>query len=335
MALTGKRKAATLLVNLDAAIASNLLKGLPQEEIQEIAVEMARIGSSGSRDKKEESKVTREFSNVLRKSQSQSRGLSIKGLLNEMLASILDKDKAEETQSQIRKVTEKEDFFAPIRSASTDELVLALEGEHPQTVAVILSELELKKAQEILPRLNEEICSKAVWKMAKPAPLTAGVKRRMASIVSERLESFKGENLVVVKKPQETLRKLAIMLNDVEKNLRDLLLNDMSKHDEETSAMIRRLMVTFEDIPTIADRSLQEALRAVEPGKLAIALYGADGETAQKIRSNISERVAGMVDEESSLMQEPLENEILDAREEIVKTLREANEEGTLRRVKQ
>jgi hypothetical protein len=38
-----------------------------------------------------------------------------------------------------------------------------------------------------------------------------------------------------------------------------------------------------------------------------------------------------MVDEEASLMQEPLQKEILDAREEVVKPLRDANEEGKLR----
>ncbi len=53
----------------------------------------------------------------------------------------------------------------------------------------------------------------------------------------------------------------------------------------------------------------------------------------QKIRSNISERAAATIDEEMSLMQEPLEKEILDAREEVVNPLREANEAGTLRRV--
>jgi len=40
-----------------------------------------------------------------------------------------------------------------------------------------------------------------------------------------------------------------------------------------------------------------------------------------------------MLDEEASLMQEPLEKEVLDAREEVVRPLREANEEGTLRMV--
>ncbi|OLS29568.1 MAG: hypothetical protein ThorAB25_15920, partial [Candidatus Thorarchaeota archaeon AB_25] len=48
--------------------------------------------------------------------------------------------------------------------------------------------------------------------------------------------------------------------------------------------------------------------------RLAVALYGADEEISQKIRSNISERAAAMLDEETSLMQEPLEKEVLDAR---------------------
>ena len=38
---TGKHKAATLLMNLDSATASELLQGLASEEIEELAVEMA------------------------------------------------------------------------------------------------------------------------------------------------------------------------------------------------------------------------------------------------------------------------------------------------------
>ena len=90
-------------------------------------------------------------------------------------------------------------------------------------------------------------------------------------------------------------------------------------------------MIVWEDISSIADRSMQEVLRSVESGKLAMALYGADDDIKQKIMSNISERAVQMIEEEMSLMQEPLEEEILDARELVVGPLRKANEEGTLR----
>lgn len=330
MSLTGKQKAAMLLMSLDAATAAELLKGVDPDEIQDIAMELARIDVSKEHNFKEQAKVTREFCKSLQ--QKEAPQFSIKGFFDEMLVNALGKEKAEQIQAQIKKATLQNELFSKIRSAGTDELVLALEGEHPQTIAVILSELAPKKSQEVLSLLGEEVCLKAVCKMTTPDVLGAGVKQRMASIVSDRLKSLKGETLVVRPGQEaQNLRKLALMLSGLEKDLRDQLLSEISKQDEETGKKVRNLMITWEDIPTIADRSLQEALRSVDSGKLAVALYGSDEEVAQKIRSNISERAVAMLDEEASLMQEPLEKEILDAREEVVNPLREANEEGKLR----
>jgi flagellar motor switch protein FliG len=331
MALAGKQKAAMLLMSLDAATVTELLKGLNVEEIQEIAMELARINSSKQHDVKEQAKIVQEFCKLLQEKQAH---FNMRSFLDEMLVKVLDKDKVKQIQSQIKNATEKKDLFADICSAGTDELVLALEDQHPQTIALVLSELPPKKSQEVLAILNEESRLKAVCKMTSPDVLAAGVKRRMASMVSERLRSFKGE--ATVARPgrhEQNLRKLAIVLSGLEKDLRDQLLGEISKNDEETATKIRTLMVTWEDITSIADRSLQEALRTVESSKLAVALYGANEEIAKKIRSNISERAVAMLDEEVSLMQEPLLKEVLDAREEVVKPLREANEAGTLRMV--
>lgn len=327
MALSGKQKAAMLLMSLDTVTAAELLRGLPPDDIQDIAIELARIDTSEQRDLKEQARVAREFYNCLQ--QRQTQRFSARAFLNEMLAGILDKDRADQIQSQIRETIEKKDLFADVRQASTDELVLALEGEHPQTIAVVLSELVPKKSQEVLALLNEESRLKAVCKMTNPELVGNRVKQQIASTISRRLKSLKGETLV--EKPEQTLRKLAIVLSGLERELRDQMLEAIAKQDEETARMVRRLMITWEDIPSVANRSLQEALRAVDASKLAVALHGADEEIAQKIRSNISERAMATLDEEISLMQEPLEKEVLDAREEVVKPLREANEEGKLR----
>jgi flagellar motor switch protein FliG len=332
--LTGRQKAALLLMSLDAATAAELLKGIDAEEIQDIAIELAKIDASRQANSKDQAKVAREFCKSLQEKQAPQ--FSMKGFFDEMLVNALGKEKAEQIQSQIKKATLHNEMFASIRSASTDELVLAMEGEHPQTIAVILSELPPKKSQEVLSLLGEKVRLKAVCKMTNPDVLGAGVKQRMASIVSERLKNLKGETIAIKPGQQnQNLRKLAIMLSGLEKDLRDQMLAEISKQDEETAKTVRNLMVTWEDIPSIADRSLQEALRTVETGTLAMALYKADEEIVQKIRSNISERAVSMVDEEISLMQEPLEKEVLDAREEVVKPLRDANEEGKLRFVGQ
>lgn len=327
MAFSGKQKAAMLLMSLDTLTAVELLKGLDADEIQEIAIELARIDASGQRDVKEQAKIIREFCNSLNLEQDQK--FSVRSFLNEMLVNILDKEKIEQIQSQVKIATEKKDVFLDIRSASTDELVLALDGEHPQTIAVVLSELPTKKSQEVLSLLGEEVRLKAVCKMTNPEIIGSGVRQRMAATVTKRLKSFKGET--VVEKPEQALRKLALVLSGLERDIRDQMLAEIGKNDEETAAMVKRLMITWEDIPSVADRSLQEALRSVDTGKLALALHGADEDIAQKIRSNMSDRAVSLLDEEISLMQEPLEKEVLNAREEVVRPLREANEEGTLR----
>lgn len=327
MAFTGRQKAAMLLMSLDATSAAELLKGLSPQEVQEIALELARIEASRQRDPKQQAKVAREFCNSLQEQRTQKLG--IRTFLDEILANVLDREEAERIRAQIRQVMEKKDLFMDIRLATTDELALALEGELPQTIAVVLSELPAKKSQEVLPLLDEQVRLKVAYLMTNSELVGRDVKERMTIAVSQRLKSLKGETLA--KSSRQTLRRLAIVLNGLENELRDQLLEEIARHDEETAAIIRRLMVTWEDIPSVADRSLQDTLRAVDMKELAMALYGAEEEIEQKIRSNISERALATLDEEISLMQEPLEKEVLDAREAVVKPLREANEEGKLR----
>lgn len=316
-----------LLMSLDAATATELLKGLKAEEIQEIAMELARFQISNEVSADEQIQVVQEFCSSLQ--HKQDRKFSMKAFLNEMLVTVLDKETAEQIQAEVKMISGGQDQFGEIRLASSHELVLALKGEHPQTIAVVLSELEPKKSQDVLARLDDEIRLKAVCRMLNPELVGSGVKQRMAFTVSERLQSFKGE--ILTESPEQTLRKLAVVLSGLETGLRDQMLDEISKYDEETSKTVRNLMITWDDIPSIADRSMQEALRSVEAGKLAVALYGANDAVIEKIRSNISERAAASLDEEISLMQDPLEKEVLDAREEVVNPLRDANEQGTLR----
>ena len=100
--------------------------------------------------------------------------------------------------------------------------------------------------------------------------------------------------------------------------------------DNEAANMVRALMVTWEDIPRIEDKSLQEILRQIEASVLAKALQGAEANIAAKINRNISERMKEMIEEEVSLMGTPKKKDILEAREEMIQPLRDANKSGDL-----
>jgi flagellar motor switch protein FliG len=325
--ITGIKKAAMLLMSLDAYSATELLKGCQPDDVQKIALELATIDASDMRDTKEESRLAQEFCGRLLKKSAQR--FNVKAFLSEALTTVLGKTRASEVQAQIKAMTQSKNPFIEIRSATTDELVLALTGQHPQTVAAVLGELLPKKSQQVLALLEDELRVRSVVKMTTLETLKPEMKHRIATMISERLQEFKGE--VLPEGREQTLRKLALLLSGLDMKMRDDLLGGIEDSDEEIGSMVRNLMITWEDIVKIADRSLQECMRNIEAGTLAVAFFEADEEVMTKIRTNLSERAVTMLDEEVALMQEPLENEVLAARDQIVEPLREANEAGTLR----
>jgi flagellar motor switch protein FliG len=168
--------------------------------------------------------------------------------------------------------------------------------------------------------------------MTKCESVPTEAKLRIAETVGRRLQavSSDGAGGAVAARPEQSLRKVALILRSLGKELRDGLLSTINEKDENNGKKVTELMIIWSDIPQVTDRSLQEILRQVDAKKLALALNKADEDIKQKIKSNISERAAATLDEEASLMSAPKKQDIADAREEIVKALREMNEKGEL-----
>jgi len=330
MALTGKQRAAMLLMTLDAATASELVKGLDADKVKELAVELAYLDATGLRDNKQSAEIAWQFCNSL--SVSAGTGFHIDNFLHELLKSSLGDAKAENIQTQIQNLLFKRDPFISIRSRDAQTIASILSNEHPQAAAVVLSELPAKKSSEVLGLLGEGVRLSAVNRMASCETVTPEAKARIAETVCSRLElaTTGGEGEVVSAKPEESLRKVAVILRNLSKELRDGLLGAIREKDGKTGEMVAELMIIWTDIPQVMDRSLQEALRGIDSQKLALALYKADEIIIGKVRSNISERAAEALDEETSLMSAPKKEDIEQAKEEIVQVLRQMNEKGEL-----
>lgn len=327
MALNGKQKAAMLLMNLDAATAAELLKGVDAKVVQELAVELAYMDAAGLRDTKRSAEIARQFCDSLQVKE----GFHLKSFLDEILKSTVGHEKAEQIKTEIEDLLQKRDPFIPIRSVDSQTLASVLETEHPQATAVVLAELPAKKSAEVLGLLNDDSRRSAAGRMTDSDAVTIEAKARIAEMICKRLETLttRAGGAAHVQKGQ-SLRKLAVILRNLGKELRDGLLGAIHEKDSDAGKKVANLMILWEDIPQVADRSMQEALRGIDSKKLALALVKADEAIAQKIKSNISERAAAAIDEETSLMSTPKKDDIEQAREEIVKTLREMNEKGEL-----
>jgi flagellar motor switch protein FliG len=287
------------------------------------------------RGSKQSAEVVSQFCNSLQP----KKGFHLKGFLDTMLKRTVGNEKAKQIQTQIDDMLKRRDPFMSIRSASSQTLASVLGKEHPQAVAVVLSELPTKKSSEIISLLDAGVRFGAVSGLASASAINAEAKRRIAEMVQKRLESLTaasaesggGDAAGAAQGPgDQSLRKVAVILRNLGKEIRDGLLAALQEKDKEAGDKVTELMVIWEDIPQVTDRSMQEALRGVDSQKLALALIKADEVIVKKIKSNISERAAAAIDEETSLMSAPKKEDIAQAKEDLVSIMREMNKKGSL-----
>ena len=323
MVLTGRQKAALLLTNLDVLTASELLKDVKPEVVEELAVELTYLDTAGFCNSNQSASIAREFYSTL----NRTNAFDIKNFLNEMLKKTVGDEKAKQIQAQIQNLVQKRAPFMSIRSADSEMLAQVLENEHPQAIAVVLSELPTQKSSEVLSLLSENVRFSAISRMTYSKNITAEARKRIAETICKHLETISSG---IGGNPKESLRKVAVILRNLGKELRDGLLGVIAEKDSVISKKVSNLMIVWNDIPQIGDNSLQEALRVIDTKKLATALFEADETVVDKIRSNISERAAATIDEETSLMPIPKKNDIERARKDILKPLRQMNKNGEL-----
>jgi flagellar motor switch protein FliG len=352
MVLTGQQKAAMLLMSLDAPTASELIKGLDAEVVQALAVEAAYLDAAGYRNSRQCFELAKQFVFSLQKQRAQPQKkaeFEINGFLGQMLKSSVGEQKAEQIQQQLAHLVQKRDPFLAIKQSETKFLVSILEKEHPQAIAVVLSEMPIKKSSEILSLLHESIRVSAVRRLVASGAIAPQAKQRIAEMVCNHIEQAKApastaaaaaaaptqpeaRQPVAAAKPEpaEALRKAAVILRNLAKELRDGLLVAIREKDSQTAQAVADLMVIWEDIPLVAERPLQNALRGIDAKFLALALFKTDPTVVAKIKSAISERAVAALDEETSFLKAPKQEDITAARDKIITALRQLDEKGEL-----
>ncbi len=324
MPLTGKQRAALLLTSLDAATAVELLKGIDAATVQELAVELTYLDAAGQRNARQTADIARQFC----KSLQDESGFAFKSFLREMLRNTVGEEQAKRVQQEIQSLLQKRDPFMSIRSADLQSLTAVLRTEHPQAVAVILSELSPKRGSEVIRLLDDEMRVSVISRMTSVNNITPEAKMRIAQMIRTRLDDMQGAAVQV--SPEQSLRKVAVIVRNLDKEVRDGVLEAIRQKDEEIGDKIANLMIVWDDVAMVGGRSLQQALRGIDERQLALSLYETREEIAGKIKSNISERAAAMVTEEMSLMSSPKKDDVAQAREKIVNALRELNRKGEL-----
>jgi len=100
LALTGKQKAAMLLMSLDAATAAELVKGLDADVARELALELAGLDAENIKGSGKSAKIVKQFNHSLKAGET----FQFEGFLGELLKSAIGQDTTEEIRIRIQQL---------------------------------------------------------------------------------------------------------------------------------------------------------------------------------------------------------------------------------------
>jgi len=329
VAVSTSQKAAMLLALLDAPAAAELLQSVRPDTATEIAAELACIRSA-TPDVAVQQQAVMEFWGLLTEGDG---GQDAGQFVRQILKMSLGEERFDDVFRDVQRKVKMRDPFAKIRAAEVADILAAVRAESPQVIAMVVGELSTAKAAKLMSALPDETRSAVVQAMVSGQAVLPEARLKVATLIESRLAGPAAEGRIAADSEQiinAQTRRTALVLRCLDVKLREAMLGALKERDEKLAAKTVEMMVLWEDLPVVADRALQETLRNVDARKLALALYEADESVSEKIRRNISERANAMLSEEQSLLSKPKREDIEEARQSILKILREMNAKGEL-----
>ena len=318
--LTTTQKAAAVIVSLGAEKASMLYQYMEPEDVETLTVEVAKLGMLNSETTEE---VLTEFYQACMTNKAVTEG----GL--EYARTVLEKAfGAQAATNLLEKVTKslKKGEFAFLSKAEARSLFSALQGERPQTIALVLSYVEPDKAAGVIEQLPPErqvrvVEAIATMESASPAAIKIiekEMERKFSSIVSSSNVKVGGIDYV------------ANIMNNLDRSSEKTIFDSLSVNNADLADEIRKRMFVFEDIVTMDDRSVQRFLRDCDQRDLVLSLKTANTEVSNKLFTNMSARMAESIRDDLEITSNVRMKDVEDAQQRIVGIIRDLEEKGEI-----
>lgn len=318
--LTGREKAAILLISLGPEYSAQIFKHLNNEEIEELTLEIANMRRVSPEEKE---KIMDEFYQICVAQEYISEG----GInyAKEVLEKALGSQKAMDIINKLTASLQVKPFdFA--RKADPGQLLNFIQNEHPQTIALILSYLPASQSAQImsaLPQVKQTEVARRIATMDRTSPdiikeVEMVLERKLSALVSQDYTSAGG------------IQSIVDILNSVDRGTEKNIMDTLEIQDAELAEEIRKRMFVFEDIINLDSTSIQRFIREIDNNDLAIALKGATEEVASVIYSNMSKRMAEMIKEDMEFMGPVRLRDVEEAQQKIVNIIRKLEETGDI-----
>ncbi|KPU44688.1 flagellar motor switch protein FliG [Oxobacter pfennigii] len=319
--LTGVQKAAVLMITLGPEISSNIIKKLPDNDIQKITFEIANTVKIKSNLK---DAVLEEFVNL-----NKAKEYILEGGMEyakTLLSKALGAQRAMEIMEQVGEITQQFRPFGSARKADAQQLLSLISNEHPQTIALILCYIQADKAGQILSGLSPELQSDIAKRIAAMRSTSPSIVHEVEKVLERKLSSMIRPDLAAI----GGVNSLVQILNQVDRGTEKSIIEYLGKDDPELAEKVRASMFVFEDILTLDNASIQRIIREIDNKDLALALKGSSEEVAEGIYRNMSKRAAATLKEDIEYLGPVRLVDVEKAQHNIVSIIRRLDESGEI-----
>lgn len=318
--ITGLQKSAILLMAMGEEFTASFFKKVDENTIKKIGRYMSKISSVPP-------DLLNSVVDELAQSYEKDRSLNVSG--KSFLKQVVDKSSGESAIREAFKSIERENENTPFSELSylpAKSVMNVFKNEHPQTIALVLSNLPQDKAAEILCLFPEEIKADLALRILQIGEVQNDVIRDLDEIIKNEINSLGTSST----KKFNGVEALASILNEVDGKTEKSIMSHIEKTDGELAEKIRQKMFLFEDLLKVDDKGFREIMKNINNDIIIKALKTASEEMKQKIFKNLSERAAEMLKEDLEVLGPVRLKEVEENQQLIIKAAKKLEAEGKL-----
>lgn len=318
--MSGREKAAVLLISLGQETSSDIYKNLNESEIEQLTLDITNFQTV---DPDLRNEVLTEFYDMCVAQNYISQG----GILyaKEILEKAVGTDKAMQLIEKLTSSLQVRPFdFA--RKADPAQLFGLIQNECPQTIALFFSYLAPEQAAQLLGMLPEETQTEVIERIATMERTSPEYIKEIERVLEKKMSSSVMEDYTTAGGVQAAVD----ILNGVDRGTEKYILETLSIDNADLADDIKKKMFVFEDITKLDSRSVQRVLKDTDTNDLSIALKGATQDVRKVIFENISVRMKQTIEEDMEFMGPVRIKDVEEAQQRIVNTVRKLEETGEI-----
>jgi len=322
-ALTGLQKTAILLVALGDEASGALLRHFSDDEVQLVSDTIASLPSVPL---EQAEAILEEFQDAANGALQVGQGGP--EYARRMLTNAFGPDGSKKHIERLPQGAGKSGFNQQLQRIEPQVLVRFVRGEHPQTVALILSRLSPSQSAAVLASMEPLQRAEIAVRIARLERISPAVLAKISRVVGMKMKSL-GE---VQRESSGGPRAVAEIFNQLDSTLCDELLDQIAQENAELVEEIRQKMFVFDDLLSIDGPGVTELLSRADRRLLTVALKGATEELRQHLLKGLSQRGAAMLVEDMEALGPIKIRDVEAAQQQIIAVVRQLETEGVISR---